>query len=123
MQVVHTRRKRDCIVAAMATLLGLTYEQAFDDITAIEDLTIEAEIAYLINHGYENTRKVIEYDLDAILYVKVPSLDVLGAVRTVIWNGPEKQFIDPNSNRDDKTPYTEDAFFAILPKSCVILVE
>jgi hypothetical protein len=124
MQIVGTRRKRDCIVASLATVTGKDYQFVFDSlvILGIVEINVESELLFLRENGFPQTRRVTDYLLSSILYVKVPSKNILGGIQTVVWNGPNNQFIDCHVGRSDKVYYTEDEFFTRLPKCFVIEV-
>lgn len=122
---VPLRKRRDCVVAGLATVLGKSYEYVEQEFLHKHDkhFTIYDEINFLKRQGYRLTRKAVWPDLDKVLYCKVPSPDIKFAVRTVIWDGKNKKLIDNTESRDDKTTYTEQQFLDIVDKSCCVIVE
>lgn len=125
MEPVPLRKKRDCVICGLATVLGKPYEYVEKEFLGRygKNFTIYDEMNFLKTEGYRLTRKAIWPDLDKVLYCKVPSPDIQFAVRTVIWDGTNKKLIDNTKTRADKVSYTAKQFLDIVDKSCVVIVE
>ncbi len=106
MKLVQQKQKGDCGPACLATILGLTLQEVLEDFpkARIKGVPPLEMIDYLTNRGVAAMESITWPCVNSVnvpAIVTVPSLNNLGLLHYVVWNGV--QYLDP-SNKSLRYP-------------------